>query len=99
MARSIHNSAPVHNIVSQGQFNGDHYEITRDGSHAFLSLKLEENVKMILYTNLNNIVAKSAGITVEYHPTFSLKNFLLSLELIPSVVSGPGELLLSSPIW
>lgn len=51
MARSTRSSAVAHKIVSQGQFNGNHYEIKRDGSSTFLSVRLEENVKRILHIN------------------------------------------------
>ena len=99
MARSTRMSAAAHKIVSQGQFNDNHYEIKRDGSSTFLSVRLEENVKMILHTNLSNIVAKSANITIKYHPSPSLKDVFLFPDLIQSVITGPGELLLSAPVW
>jgi uncharacterized protein (AIM24 family) len=99
MAKTMRSSTAVHNVVSQGEFDGNRYEITRDGSNAFLSIKLQENVRIILYTNLSNILAKSANIRIEHHPSFSFKDIFLFRELFQSNIIGPGEVLLSSPIW
>ena len=99
MAKSTRSSATAQTIVSQGQFNGCRYEITRNGPSAFLSVRLTDNAKLIFYTNLNNIVARSGDINIQSHPQFSLKNIFMSLEMIQSTVTGPGEILLGSPIW
>lgn len=100
MAKSSRNlaSGPSSNI-STGGFNGSHYEIHRDGPGAFLSVTLQSDRQLIIYTNLNNVIGKSGDVTIQGISDISLKDILLFPETTKSTIKGPGEVLLAPPIW
>ena len=84
-------------VRSEGRFNGGSYKIHRNGSSACLSVTLIDEASLCIDPDV--VVAKNGQIVFKRIFQFKFRKLLNNEPFVEHFLIGPGEALLTPPVW